>query len=208
MKEIADLFSGKKIRMNQADKQTERTKGIILAHGRAVSPYFDERQAMHGGVISVEEEFGHWMRAVDTGNADVEIRENRTGADDVKPLSRLQIEQLAQSNPRPLTQDEAKQLLKVQRVQPSPTIQLTLLGEPEPVIERLEVEIKRKPGPKTSRQERNAEHNEKLLKLQLNSKQLHARNRRLRQLKNREKRPGAYQPPALRCNDATPRSGG
>jgi hypothetical protein len=112
-----------------------------------------------------------------------------------QPLSRLQIEQLAKTNPRPLSQSEVKKLLLVRRVQPSPTIQLIQLGDPEPKVERLEIEIpKPKPGPKTSREERNAAHNEKLLKLQLNSKQLRARNRRLKQLKNREKRPDAYQP--------------
>lgn len=114
-----------------------------------------------------------------------------------QPLSRLQIEQLAQSNPRPLSQDEVKQLLKVQRVQPAQTIQLIQLGEPEPVIERREVEIKPKPGPKTSRQERNAGRVDKRIGLQLNPKHLSARNRRLRQLKNREKRPGAYQPAGI-----------
>jgi hypothetical protein len=121
-----------------------------------------------------------------------------------QPLSRQQIEELARSNPRPLSQDEVKQRLKVQRIlvagkdflmiQPSPTIQLISLGAPEPVIERGEVEIKPKLGPKTSRQERNAARVDKLIGLQLNSKQLRARNQRLRQLKNREKRPGAYQP--------------
>jgi hypothetical protein len=115
-----------------------------------------------------------------------------------QPLTRLQIEQLAQSNPRPLSKDEVKQLLKVQRKQPAPTIQLIPLGEPEPKVERLEIEIpKPKPGPKTSRQERNAGRIDKFIGLQLNPKQLRARNRRLRQLKNREKRPGAYQPSQL-----------
>jgi hypothetical protein len=117
-----------------------------------------------------------------------------------QPLSRSQIEELAQANPRPLTKEQVNQLLKVERTQPSPTIQMQPLGDPKPRIERIEVQLREPdPAPKTDRQERAAAKVKNLLGLQLNPKQLKARNRRLRQLRNREKRPDdAYRPRELR----------
>ena len=64
----------------------ERTKAVILARGRVVSPYFSERLLMHGGAISAEEEARQLMGTLDPANADpdLEIREIRTGTDEIK----------------------------------------------------------------------------------------------------------------------------
>ena len=70
---------------NGAVSFSERTKAVILARGREVSPYFDERNSMHRTAESVEEELKRTMgRIFGEGDPDVEIRELRTDRDDLK----------------------------------------------------------------------------------------------------------------------------
>ena len=65
---------------------SERTKSVILRHERVVTPFFHQKLSMHSSAISVEEELGALVRQMehDNGNADIEIKEVRTGSDEIK----------------------------------------------------------------------------------------------------------------------------
>lgn len=65
---------------------SEKTKAVILRHGKNVTPWFNERLSAHATAISAEEEVGRLLKEMgaDRDGTDIEIKELRTDSDELK----------------------------------------------------------------------------------------------------------------------------